>query len=57
VLSESKPSLAKFGQAIWEGPSEIVKVNDNDTVRLKKGIVTETINKRKIKPYKGTTEP
>jgi hypothetical protein len=57
VLSESKPSLAKFGQAIWDGPYEIVKVNDNGTVRLKKGIVTETINIRKIKPYKGTTEP
>jgi hypothetical protein len=57
VLSESKPSLAKFGQAIWDGPYEIVKVNDNGTVRLRKGIVTETINIRKIKPYKGTTEP
>lgn len=57
VLSESKPSLAKFGQAIWEGPYVIVKINDNGTVRLRKGIVTETINIRKIKPYKGTTEP
>jgi hypothetical protein len=48
VLSESKPSLEKFGQAIWEGPYEIVKVNDNGTVHLKIGIVTETISRRKI---------
>jgi hypothetical protein len=57
VLSESKQSLAKLGQAIWDGPYEIVKVNDNGTVRLKNGIVTETITIGKIKPYKGTTEP
>jgi hypothetical protein len=57
VLSKSKPSLAKFSQFIWDGPYEIVKVNDNGTVHLKKGIVTETINIRKIRPYKGTTEP
>jgi hypothetical protein len=44
VLIEQKPSLAKFCQAIWDGPYEIIKVNDNVTVRLRKGIVTGTMN-------------
>jgi hypothetical protein len=52
VLCESKPNLAKYSQTIWDGPYTIVKVNDNGTVRLRKGIITETINIRKIKPYK-----
>jgi hypothetical protein len=46
--SETK---AKFGEDPWKGPYKIVKVNDNGTVRLKMGIVTDTINIRLIKPY------
>jgi hypothetical protein len=49
ALSESKPSLAKFGQTIWDGPYVIVKGNDNCTVRLWKGIITEIVNIRKMK--------
>jgi hypothetical protein len=33
------------------------KKDDNGTVFLKTGIVTETIEIRKIKPYKGTISP
>jgi RNase H-like domain found in reverse transcriptase/Reverse transcriptase (RNA-dependent DNA polymerase)/Integrase zinc binding domain len=51
VLCVGKPTLSKFGSNPWEGPYEIVKINNNGTVRLRKGIITETINIRNIKPY------
>ena len=51
VLCVSKPTKSKFGTNPWEGPYDIVKVNDNGTVRLRKGAVIETINIRQIKPY------
>jgi hypothetical protein len=54
VLCEGKPTLSKFGSALWEGPFKLVKVNDNGTVRIQKGIVTETVNIRRIKPYHDT---
>jgi hypothetical protein len=56
VLCESKPNLSKFGPPLWEGPFTIIRVNDNGTVRLRKGIVTETIHIRRIKPYNTTTD-
>ena len=52
VLYIGKPTLSKYGSNPWEGPYDIVKVNDNGTVQLKKGVVIETINIRQIKPYK-----
>jgi hypothetical protein len=51
VLCVGKPTLSKFGSNPWEGPYEIVKVNNNGTVRLRKGVVIETMNIRQIKPY------
>jgi Integrase zinc binding domain len=51
VLCEGKPNLSKFGSTLWEGPFKISKVNENGTVRLRKGIVTETVHIRRIKPY------
>ena len=42
---------SKYGQDPWEGPYKITKVNNNGTVRLKKGAVYETVNIRLIKPY------
>jgi hypothetical protein len=44
VLSESKQSLAKFGQAIWDGLYVIVIVNDNGTVHQQIWIVSEAVN-------------
>ena len=35
----------------WDGPFKIIRVNDNGTVRLKKGAVYEILNIRLIKPY------
>jgi hypothetical protein len=51
VLCVGKPTLSKFGKSPWEGPYKIVKVNNNGTVCLKKGVITETINIRQIKSY------
>jgi hypothetical protein len=42
---------SKFSEEPWKGPFSIVKVNDNGTVCLKMGKVTDTVNIRNIKPY------
>ena len=46
-----KPQISKYGLNQWEGPYQIIKVNDNGTVRLKRDAIIETINIRQIKPY------
>ena len=50
VLYRADPS-AKFGSDAYEGPYDVVKVNDNGTVRMRKGAVTDTVNIRNIHPY------
>jgi hypothetical protein len=52
VLYRSAEVKGKFLKSPWEGPYIIKKVNDNGTVRLKMGAVTDTVNIRLIKPYK-----
>ena len=52
VMCVGKPTLAKYGSDPWEGPHEIIKVNDNGTVCLKKGSVIETVNIRQLESYK-----
>ena len=42
---------AKFKHNPYDGPYEVVRANDNGTVVMKKGAVTETINIRLLKPY------
>ena len=42
---------SKFSEEPWRGPFSIIKVNDNGTVRLKMGKVTDTVNIRNIKPF------
>ena len=51
VLYRADPS-SKFGADAYEGPYEVVKVNDNGTVRMRKGAVTDTVNIRNIHPYR-----
>jgi Integrase zinc binding domain len=41
----------KYSEDPWKGPYNIVKVNDNGTVRLQMGKFTDTINIRNIKPF------
>ena len=41
-------------EAPYKGPYHILKINDNGTVRLKVGAVTDTYNVRRLTPY---TEP
>ena len=43
---------SKFSEDPWKGPYIIEKVNDNGTVRLRMGKVTDTVNIRNIKPFK-----
>ena len=45
-------SKSKYGLNPFDGPYDIIKVNNNGTVVIKKGAVLETINIRQIKPYK-----
>jgi hypothetical protein len=43
---------SKFSELPWKGPFEITEVNQNGTVKLKMGKVTDTINIRNIKPFR-----
>jgi transposase InsO family protein len=45
------PTNLKYGTDAYTGPFKIVQVNDNGTVKIKKGCVTDTYNIRNIKPY------
>ena len=41
----------KYSEPTWNGPHSVIRVNDNGTLRLQKGIVSETVNIRRVKPY------
>lgn len=43
---------SKFSEDPWKGPYLITQVNDNGTVRVQMGKVTDTVNIRNIKPFK-----
>jgi hypothetical protein len=42
---------AKFNEDPWRGPYLISAVNDNGTIKIKMGIITDTINIRNVKPF------
>jgi hypothetical protein len=42
--------------APFSGPHKILKVNTNGTVRLRVGSVTDTVNIRRIEPYKEVSD-
>ncbi len=44
VLLNDETTKAKYGRNPWKGPFRIIKVNNNGTVRLKMGKVTNTLN-------------
>ena len=48
----AKESKSKYGHVSYEGPYTVRKVNNNGTVRIQKGAITDTFNIRLIKPYK-----
>jgi hypothetical protein len=50
VLVKGDRSI-KFADYANKGPYEIVKVNNNGTVKTRKGSVTDAFNIRNIKPY------
>jgi hypothetical protein len=43
-------------EAPFSGPHKILKVNTNGTVRLRVGSVTDTVNIRRIEPYKEVSD-
>ena len=40
-----------FGKDTWKGLNSIIKLNENETVRLKVGKVTDSVNMRNINPF------
>ncbi len=45
-------ALDKHSTDAYEGPYELIQINDNGTVRLRKGAVMDTINIQLLKPYR-----
>jgi len=43
---------SKFSKSLYSGPYTVQQVNDNGTVHLSMGVVTEVVNIRLIKPFK-----
>ena len=41
----------------YSGPHTITKVNMNGTVRLQIGAITDTVNLRRLYPYKDASSP
>jgi transposase InsO family protein len=52
VLYRRHDALDKFSTDAYEGPFEVVQTNTNGTVRLRMGVVTDTVNIRLLKPYR-----
>jgi hypothetical protein len=52
LLEKNKPN--KMEQP-YEGPYKIVQVNTNGTVRLQMGAVLDTVNIRRLQPFKAST--
>ena len=62
IYKEGDKVLLKRGtenkyETPYLGPFDILKVNDNGTVRLKMGAITDTVNIRRITPYCSSTVP
>ena len=43
----------KYGKNPFSGPYLVSRVNDNGTIRIRKGAVQQTYNVRNVHPYKG----
>ncbi len=44
-------ALDKYSTTPYKGPYEIVKANDNKTIRLQMGAVLDTVNIQCVHPY------
>ena len=42
----------KYGLEPWIGPYKVLRNNNNGTLRLQMGAVSDNINIRKLKPYR-----
>ena len=52
MLDVTGTTKSKYAQNPFKGPYKVLKVNDNGTVVLEMGPLIDTVNIRKIKPFK-----
>ena len=52
LLNVTGTTKAKYARNPWEGPYEVLKSNDNGTVVLDMGVISDTYNIRNIKPFR-----
>ena len=50
VLIKNEQST-KYGNTVYSGPYTVTSVNDNGTLYIKKGIITDVINICNVHPY------
>ena len=46
----------KFGKDTYQGPWEITSVNNNRTLSIKKGIITDKVNIQNVHPYNSSED-
>ena len=51
LILKKNERKTKYGKDAYQGPWTVTHVNNNGTVKIKKGIVSDTINIRNIHPY------
>ena len=51
VLIKNEQST-KYGNTAYSGPYTVMSVNNNGTLQVRKGIVSDTFNIRNVHPYK-----
>ena len=55
IVKKLYERTAKIGSAPTEGPFEITRVHTNGTVKMKRNNYYETINIRRLKPFRENT--
>ena len=48
----SADALDKFSTTPYQGPYKILKVNNNGTLQIQMGAITDTVNIRRVHPYR-----
>ena len=51
ILIEVQPKH-KYGQAEYIGPYPVTCINNNGTLRFRKGVITDVVNIRNAVPYR-----
>jgi len=51
LVSKRRPGILPKLRRKREGPFEVIAVFDNDTIRIRRGAVSERLNIRRVNPY------